>query len=300
MPVGKVALLAASLPTEAKLDGTLEGELDRVWDGACAAWPEVRLDFAAIAPLLAREIQRARDTSPAEVIRALHVGDLYLACACAEGDAAALRAIDAHCSAAIRDVVRRLRLAPDLCEETVQVTRELLFVKRGEAPPKVARYSGRGDLRSWTMVVAAREAVRLSRAQAREQPVDAAALLDVATSSSADVEVEYMKRTYRAEFEQALGDALAQLPARDRTVLKYRYVDGLNGRRIASIYKVHPATVTRWLDAARLALASLCRSLLESRLGLGERDIESLERLVRSQLDLSLSRHLAGTSRDRA
>jgi RNA polymerase sigma-70 factor (ECF subfamily) len=277
------------------VDGELEPELERAGTDASAAWPGVRLEVAALAPALAREIERAGDKAPSTVLRDLHVRDLYLACACAAGDAAALRAVEVHCGPAIRDVVRRIRPSPQLCEETAQVTRELLFVRRGDSAPKVARYSGRGDLRSWTMVVAAREAVRLCKSDAREQPVDATALADMAERNDADVELEYVKHAYRPQFEQALRDALAELPPRDRTVLKYHYVDGLNGRRIAALYKVHPATVTRWLESARLALASLTRALLERRLGLGEREIESIERLVRSQLELSLSRHLTGT-----
>ena len=145
------------------------------------------------------------------------------------------------------------------------------------------------------MVVAAREAVRLCKSEAREQPVDSGTLVDLASPAAYDVELEYVKQAYRPQFEQALRDALAELEPRDRTVLKYHYVDGLNGRRIAALYKVHPATVTRWLQSATVALAALTRELLERRLGLGERELESLERLVRSQLEVSLSQHLAGT-----
>ena len=290
----EVDIFAAQAPAVA-LDGDFERVLDRVWTEARAAWPAVRLSFSSLAPALAREIQRSSDKLPSVALAQLHVSDLYLACACAEGDPAALRAIEAHCGAAIRDVVRRIRPSAELVDETAQVTRELLFVRRGEAAPKVARYSGRGDLRSWTMVVAAREAVRLCKGDLREQPVDAATLVDLSPQAGPiDHELEYVKQAYRPQFEKAMRDALAELSARDRTVLKYHYVDGLNGRRIAALYKVDPATVTRWLQGARLALLSLTRSLLERRLGLGESEIESLERLVRSQLDLSLSQHLAG------
>jgi RNA polymerase sigma-70 factor (ECF subfamily) len=292
---GKVlALLAAALPAGTALDDAFGAELERALDEARAAWPGVTLAPEALVPVLAQEIARDPTRAPLDALRALHVRDLWLAAGCAAGDAVALRAVDAYCSGAIRDVVRRMRSSPELVDETEQATRELLFVRKGDAPPKVSKYSGRGDLRSWTMVVAAREALRIAKADARESPVDAARLLDAASVAESDIELDYLKRTYRPEFERALADALAALPPRDRALLKYHYVDGLNGRRIAALHQVHPATVTRWLEAARLALADGTHALLQERLGLGSSELASLERLVSSQLELSLSRQLGG------
>lgn len=291
---GLLALLAQGLPAGVTLDAAFAGELAGALDEARSAWPGVEVAPEALAPVLTQELARDATRPPLEVLRSLHVRDLWLATACAGGDAVALRAIDAYCSGAIRDVVRRVRASAELVDETAQVTRELLFVKKGDAPPKVARYAGRGDLRSWTMVVAAREAVRIAKAEARDSPPLAGKMLDAATIAEADIELDYLKRTYRPEFERALADALAGLPARDRALLKYHYVDGLNGRRIAAIHQVHPATVTRWLEAARQALADGTHALLQERLGLGSSELASLERLVSSQLELSLSRQLGG------
>ena len=292
MADGLLALLTAALPAGTVLDEAVGAELDRAFAEARAAWPGVMVAPAALVPVLAQELSRDATRAPLEVLRALHVRDLYLAAGCAAGDAAALRAVDAYCSGAIRDVVRRIRSSAELGDETVQATRELLFVKKGDAPPKVSKYAGRGDLRSWTMVVAAREALRIAKADARQSPALANKMLDAASVAEADIELDYLKRTYRPEFERALADALAALPSRDRALLKYHYVDGLNGRRIAALHQVHPATVTRWLEAARQALADGTHALLQERLGLGSSELASLERLVSSQLELSLSRQL--------
>lgn len=287
-----VALLAAAMPGGPALDAAFAEALARALDEARAAWPGIDVAPEALVPVLAQELGRDPTQPPRAVLEALHVRDLWLATACLGGDPAALRAVDAYCSGAIRDVVRRVRASKELVDETAQATRELLFVRKGEAPPKVAKYAGRGDLRSWTMVVAAREALRIAKAEAREAPVDASKLIDAATGAEADIELDYLKRTYRPEFERALADALAALSARDRALLKYHYVDGLNGRRIAAIHQVHPGTVTRWLEAARQALADGTHALLQQRLGLGSSELASLERLVSSQLELSLSRQL--------
>ncbi|MEJ7731459.1 MAG: sigma factor-like helix-turn-helix DNA-binding protein [Polyangiaceae bacterium] len=292
MAHGLLALLAAAMPAGTALDDEVGTELDRALAEARAAWPGVTVAPEALVPVLAQELSRDATRAPLEVLRGLHVRDLYLAAACAVGDAAALRAVDAYCSGAIRDVVRRIGSSAALGDETVQVTRELLFVKKGDAPPKVSKYAGRGDLRSWTMVVAAREALRIAKAEARQTPALASKLLDAASVAEADIELDYLKRTYRPEFERALADALAALPSRDRALLKYHYVDGLNGRRIAALHQVHPATVTRWLEAARQALADGTHALLQERLGVGSSELASLERLVSSQLELSLSRQL--------
>src|SRR5439155_1045051 len=78
--------------------------------------------------------------------------DLYLACALARGDAAALAELEA---VVIPAAERGLRLADDARREVMQILREKMLVRGG-----IASYDGRAPLAIWLRVCAARLALR--------------------------------------------------------------------------------------------------------------------------------------------
>jgi RNA polymerase sigma-70 factor, ECF subfamily len=70
-------------------------------------------------------------------------------------------------------------------------------------------------------------------------------------------------------------------------------IAGLSLDRVGAMYRVNPSTVSRWLSAAREELlARMQRHLRETR-NLDPAELESMVRLVRSQVDVSLSGLLA-------
>jgi RNA polymerase sigma-70 factor, ECF subfamily len=79
---------------------------------------------------------------------------------------------------------------------------------------------------------------------------------------------------------------------RDRTLLRLRLVEGVEVERIATMYRVHRTTVTRWLADTRTALFDETRRILTAELGATGAELDSLAGLVRSQLHVSLVRLL--------
>jgi RNA polymerase sigma-70 factor, ECF subfamily len=69
-------------------------------------------------------------------------------------------------------------------------------------------------------------------------------------------------------------------------------VDGLSGDRIAIMYKVHKSTASRWISSARDRLVEQTRSFLAKRLNLPRAEVESLMRILQSQLEVTLERLL--------
>ena len=131
----------------------------------------------------------------------------------------------------------------------------------------------------------------------REVLVDDDQLIAQHTVSTADdPEVEYMKRTYSNEFKAAFSDALQQLGAREQTLLRYHHVDGLNIDEIGAIYRVHRVTAFRWLEKAKEQLVTRTLELLRARLKLTSKELDSVLRMIRSQIHLSLVRQLGGPS----
>jgi RNA polymerase sigma-70 factor (ECF subfamily) len=262
----------------------LEGALAR----GRAAWPQLAVDGATFTAAVARAIDGEPD--PAAAIAALAIEDLYLAQACAGGAAAALEAFAATCDATLHGCLRGMSLAADQIEELVQEVRAKLFVA-ADGPPRIATYSGRAALRSWVRTIATRAAVDRLRKK-DETPADDA-MLDGIPDRADDPELAHFRRTYHAEFKDAFEEALATLDVRARNVLRHHFVDGLTVDEIGALYGVHKTTAFRWLEAARVALAKRTRAAFAARVKTLPDELDSILRLLQSQIDLSLSRVLA-------
>jgi len=126
----------------------------------------------------------------------------------------------------------------------------------------------------------------------REVLVEDDRVLD-GVSSAEDPEITYMKEKYRREFREAFLAALDRLSARQQSLLRYHYVDGLNIDEIGTIYRVHRVTAYRWLEKARDELIRTTGELLQERLRVGDTEFDSILRMIRSQLHVSLQRYLA-------
>jgi RNA polymerase sigma-70 factor (ECF subfamily) len=101
-----------------------------------------------------------------------------------------------------------------------------------------------------------------------------------------------LKARYRDDVRCAFAAAIAELSPRDRTLLRQHYVDTVSLEALAALHGVHRATCARWLASAREEIVASLSKQLRASHGNEPLDLESAIELVRSQLDLSLSRHL--------
>jgi RNA polymerase sigma-70 factor (ECF subfamily) len=262
-----------------------------VWDAARRlfevgqrAYPQIGLDPERF---FAHVRERAADAAAAE---ALHGADLYLACACATGDQQALAAFEARYIVEVPLFLTGVERSEAIVDEVKQLVRERLFVAPAkDARPKIVDYSGRGPLGSWLRVVTLRVASNRRRGLdnrphlALDDERDATEML-----RAVDPELAIIKTHYQGEFNEALRTAFAALSARERLIFRLHFVDGLNIDRIGVVFQVHRATVARWIVTAREGLIEKTMALLGERLRMAPGDVESLLKLVRSKLELSL------------
>src|SRR5262249_39658610 len=94
------------------------------------------------------------------------------------------------------------------------------------------------------------------------------------------------------EVKDAFKEAFAALSAAQRNLLRLYYLDGLTIDEIAAIKRIHRATVARRIAHCREQVATHTHQALVERLGISSSQVDSLMRLVRSHLDLSLDRWL--------
>ena len=261
-----------------------------------AAWP----DFNVVARDLVEFVARQVTPDLADgVLDGLRPADLYLACACARGLPGAVNAFDRDYMREVDIALARMRIGPPRLNDVKQLVRQRLFVGGGTAGAptsagKIAEYGGRGDLRRWVRSVAVRTCLNELRKGKREILVDDDHLIAQHAVTADDPEIEYMKRTYSAEFKTAFTFALGQLGPREQTLLRYHHVDGLNIDEIGAIYRVHRVTAFRWIEKAKDQLVKATLDTLRAKLKLPADELDSVLRMIRSQIHLSLIRHLGG------
>ena len=262
---------------------------------ASTAWPTVKVDRDAWMRSLAELAPKPLD--PLRPLGEMLVADHYLAFACAAGDTAAV----AECDAIL---VREAGFAADgtkshasMRDEATQIVRAQLLAPRADKPAAIGDYGGRGALRSWLRVCVSRELVRLAKAQQRAEPLEEHLIADPGYGD--DPALEELKAKYRAELAEAFRTALDELPARERTLLRYQLMDGLSIDEIGAIFRVHRATAARWIAKIRDDLVTRTREMMAASLGVDTQEAASIVRLVQSQLDVSVIRHLGPPARKR-
>jgi RNA polymerase sigma-70 factor (ECF subfamily) len=278
----------------------MEPELEKAIDAAVATaraeWPALALDPAEFRRHLAERVPEG--TSPDDLAAAVCVPDLFLACACAHAVDGAAAEFERRYMPVVDSAARRMGKA-ELADEVKQLVREILFVGSGGSGPAIADFSGRGSLKAWVRVIATREALRILRRDKGRVAVQDEGLYTVlAPSDEADPQLAYFKERYRAEFKSAFLSAVADLPRRERTALRLHVLDGLSIDEIAPMYRVHRSTAARWLSRARELLLANTRAGLMERLGLGSSEVDSVIRLIQSNLDVTLSGALSSRTTD--
>ena len=259
--------------------------LDRWMSIGRTRWPDITLDpFALARQLAALAIDPSLDHPQA--------ADLYLACALADGTPQALVVFEHELLPVVKAAARRIDSSADFADEVAQVTRERLLVARPDAGPRIAEYAGRGPLAAWVRIAAMRIAMNLLRDRRRNVLVDDETLFEVMARLPLE-ERDAAGARYAAAVSQAVHDAFATLSPRERNLLRMHYLHGLTVDELAPTYKVHRATVARWIARAREQLLAHTRETLRSRLDLNDSDVDSILRQLSGRIDVTVSRLLA-------
>ena len=259
-------------------------DLHELWRRGREAWPEVDLAEARFAEL-AREVVAKSAEESGEPVDA---GELYLACACADGvQAAGLVLARDYLPAVKRRLARMGLAAADIDEVGQRVCERLLEPGTDGGGARLVRYALQGRLRSLMVVTATHIAVDSFRRDARVKD-DQDALLQLA--GTPNPQSELMRRERQTVFKTAMESGLQALDERARTVLRFHLIDSLTLDEIADYYQVHRVTVSRWLAAARAAIVERAREVARSEFGLSETEFDAA--YTGSELGLSLERVL--------
>ncbi len=270
----------------AQQDDPLVQRLRAVLSEARQQWPGLDVSDEAFVSHLAHRLKGETDHYAA--LNDLHPADLYLACGCALGSRKAIDAFRDHYGATVDAAMKRVRLDDTARDELRQQIFERLLLGRGQMPPALALYSGRGELKNYLRVLVVREGLRLVSRRPKSTPEHS---LESAARELArdDPELEVFKQRYGAVFKQAFRTAIASLDNADRSLLRFHYVESLTTRQISAITGGSSSTVTRRLAQARSAVLISTRDEMMRRLGISRSEFRSLFNVLESQLDIRLT-----------
>ncbi len=216
----------------------------------------------------------------------LRIDELALARACAAGSDPAWEVFMTRYREKLHLSALRIAREDSAARELADTLYADLYgtnIRDGQRVSKLASYTGRGSLEGWLRTVLSQEYVNRYRRTKR--------LVSLDEESEEGVQFRAPEPDSTAPADQRLAqatdEALAALPAEDRTVLSAYYLDGRTLAEIARMLGVHESTISRKIDKLAKSLRKQIAAVLV-RGGMSRRQAEeALEVDVRDlQLDI--------------
>jgi RNA polymerase sigma-70 factor (ECF subfamily) len=286
-----------SAPTSPK--GQLRVALATAAKSAAAAWPDVHIPSEPFVGYLAERADSA--FAPLEAISRLALADLFLACGCARGDAAADEALVAEYGSKLRAIIGAIDPAPDFVDEVMNELHEaLLGHAQGEGrgrEGKITQYRGRASLDVWLAASATRRALTRKGAA---KPFDDLAEI-AAAERSGNPDLDHLHLRYPNGFGQAVTDgvtqAIGKMTSNDRLLLRSHLVEGFSLRKLSHIRGVNVNEVARNFAAVRASIQDHIRAVLCSRSGLATEDADAVMSALFTRVNLGIVAALRGLPR---
>jgi RNA polymerase sigma-70 factor (ECF subfamily) len=262
-----------------------------------------------IAAAVEKYLLRVDENTAAQIISdfvdGMQADDLCLIIACERGDEKAWSELVERFTATVRSAARSASSNEDAAEDLAQsIWAELYGIrtrKDGKSASKLAYYSGRGSLAGWLRAVVAQLAIDTYRKQARlvqtDEDVDLDRLVSeipvgaaqgaIATSMGNPEQAISRKRA-ESDMQEALNQAMKELPAEDRLLVKLYYFDDLRLREAGAILGVHEATASRRLTRIHHELRQHVGDILIKERGWTKSETEQSFADVAQHLDADL------------
>jgi RNA polymerase sigma-70 factor, ECF subfamily len=279
-----------------EIDGRLLLRLHRA--AGAARW---RVSADRFGDALAASASRAfadRESSPRDLeryLRDLHLDDLALACACADGDEDAWEHfVEKQRPALYRaaDAIDPAGGARDLADSLYA---DLYGIDdRGGGRRSLLRhFHGRSSLATWLRAVLAQRHVDRVRSERRIDPLPDEESPGALSTPAIGVDPD--RPRYLALMHQAMSRAIVALDARDRLRLACYYGQELTLAQTGRLLGEHEATVSRHLARTRRTIRTLVEQALREDAGLSEAAVgECFDAVARDAGPIDLADLLAG------
>jgi RNA polymerase sigma-70 factor (ECF subfamily) len=217
-----------------------ERQLAACFERGTAAWPQIPCDAATF-----QRVAHAWQQRTGRPLDAANARDLYLAAAITDRVAPAYAAFERSYLERTKSSLARLGLRDGAVDDVLQIVREkLLLATAADALPKLATMAGDGQLEALVRVVVVRTGHNFRRDQKLDRFENED---DIVIDRIATEDESLAGKDARKRLRDALRTVLAELPARDRTLLRLHFYRRMSIDELGNLYDVHRATAARWL-----------------------------------------------------
>jgi len=265
---------------------------------------------SALEKYLFRTDENASGADVKSFVDEIRADDLCLIIACERGDEAAwtdlVKNFDATVKSAARKYAKNAEDAEDLAGS---IWAELYGLKKdaqGNVKTKLAYYSGRGSLAGWLRAVTNQLAVDQFRKESKFVQIEEARefenLANESSENSDNVKIVHAsdnpeenfsaKQTQR-DVSEAMKQAIAELEAEDRLILKLYYFDDLKLKDIGATLGFHEATASRKLVRIQTETRKSVEKILQTRHGWQREEVKRHLSDAASKLGISFEKLLA-------
>ncbi len=218
-----------------------------------------------------------------------HLHDVALAFAASRGDAVAQAEVHRQLTRAARATLPAAGYADHVVDDAIGELDLTLFA---DVRSPLVSYRGQASLTAWLRTLAARTALRLVNICRRETADGDGELIDHIAAT--DLTRDLYRAELRGAVRRAFGTAIESVSYFERQLLADFIVRGRGLDEIARAHEVHRATAARWMARARAALDRALREQLNRDLVASDSEVASILDSVRSSIELSVERLLAG------
>lgn len=264
----------------------------------------------ALEKYLFRDNENAGNGEIKAFVEELRADDLCLVLACERGDEAAWSDLVATQDKTVKAAARKISAnAEDADDLASSIWAELYGLKRdadGKIKTKLSYYSGRGSLGGWLRAIVSQLAVDQFRKQSKfvqveetrefenlaNESSEKTENLSVVSHSDSPEQIFTEKQTMR-DVSAALKQAIDELDADDRLILKLYYFDDLKLKDIGQMFGYHEATASRKVVRIQTEIRKSVEKILQRQHGWSEMEVKRYLAETASKLGISLEKLVA-------
>ena len=264
----------------------------------------------SIEKYLLRDDENASGADVKSFIDEIRADDLCLIIACERGDEKAwedlVRGFDATVKSAARKFAKNAEDAEDLAGS---IWAELYGLKKdagGRLKTKLSYYSGRGSLAGWLRAVTNQLAVDQFRKESKFVQIEEAREFENLANESSEnsdnnsvvaksdnPEESFSAKQTQRDVSEALKQAIDELEAEDKLILKLYYFDDLKLKDIGAALGFHEATASRKLIRIQTEIRKSVEKILQAQHGWQREEVKRHLADSASKLGISFEKLLA-------
>jgi RNA polymerase sigma-70 factor (ECF subfamily) len=296
-------------PLPSALREEVLAKAEREWSTAAKALPSTHLRFEVFLLKVARIIKKQippfsvlSDEIREEIrqlLENLKWQDLFLACACAEGDNVAWEIFQKRYQSTIRKTALHALGNAAQAQELADTLATDLFLPSqpgaSKGDNKIGQYHGMGSLEGWLKVVIHRLAIDRFRIQSRSVSLEDLEVEPVSNASHVQPDcsiVAFDTHKCWQMVSRCLTDALSELTIQDRLVLNMYYLQDLSLKDIGRWLQVHESTASRLLDRLKTDLRKAVGQQLQKEFKVKKNEVRHVIQLAQSHLEIDLKKIL--------